>query len=76
MAREFSNTNMITWKMSNQSDAWVQSLINDSLFDLGTERSICAVDSVRCGDDTLSTKNMNALVTPVLPSDTRRGQSV
>lgn len=31
LAREFSNPGMITWRITNQSDAWVQSLIRDGL---------------------------------------------
>lgn len=72
LAREFSNPGMITWRITNQSDAWVQSLIRDGLLDLETKRSICATDSIRCGDGTRSTKCMNSLVIHVLPSELKR----
>ena len=54
---------MIVCSLTNRSHAWVQSLIKDSLFDLGKERSISAVDPFRCHGSTLSIKYMNMLAT-------------
>ena len=54
----------MAWSLTNWSDAWVQSLNKDGLFDLGKECSISALDGIRCGGSTLAIKYMSTLVTP------------
>lgn len=73
LAGEFSIASTIAWNLTNPSNAWVQSLISDGLFDLGREHSISAVDSIRCGGSTLYIKYVDSLVSPGIPSDSSSG---
>lgn len=73
LAGEFSIASTIAWNLTNPSNAWVQSLISDVLFDLGTEHSISAVGPIRCGGSTLYIKYVDSLVSPGIPSDSSSG---
>lgn len=56
MTRKFSSASVIPQCFTTRSDAWIQYLIKNGLFELKTEDNISAVDSIRCGCSTLPIK--------------------